>query len=185
MSRNTQRRLDRDWFPPKPLTVLLPLAAGLVLAALTVWVYQVQQNRDTDFARHAVITQARVIDVYNGRPYPNQLGGPDTYSRFAHVRFTASGRAEVASVLVDADCSGACLPGYQPGDSVQVAYDQRHPAPARITGQHGRYRGPGTHLTWDIYTLGLGTLFAFGFVLLVLILGGEPPPRPRRPAPPA
>ncbi|HEY2240662.1 MAG TPA: hypothetical protein VGI21_17820 [Streptosporangiaceae bacterium] len=88
---------------------------------------------------------------------PSQTGGPDSYDRLADVRFTASGQREQAKVLIDADCNGACLPVYQPGDTVRIAYDARHPATARITGQRGHHRAPGIHLTWDIYSLALLT----------------------------
>jgi hypothetical protein len=139
------------------------------MLGLAVWGYRTQSANDTQFAAHAVTTTAVIDSVFEGPPYQSQ-SGPPWHDVYAVVQFTAAGKLAHAQVTVVTGCTSACLPVYQAGSKVRIAYDSQNVSDAVIIFGRGPYKGPSGHLNLDILALAALGILALMVAVMNLVV---------------
>jgi hypothetical protein len=148
----------------------VPGGIALALFGLAVWGYRTQSANDIQFTAHAVTTTAVIDRILEGPLNQNQYG-PPWHDEYAVVRFTAAGKLAHAQVTLNAGCTGACLPAYQPGGKVRIAYDSQNVSDAVIISGRGPYKGSSVHVNPGIVMLAICGMLALVIAMLNLVLG--------------
>jgi hypothetical protein len=125
------------WWRGRPSYVVWPALIGLVFCVLAILGYRLEARNYSDFASHSAKTVAVIDSFYYGAEVAS-TGNPPWYSQFATVHYSVGERRVTANVMLVPQCFGACVPVYQVGDRIKLAYNTRQPSRAVYPIPSGR-----------------------------------------------
>jgi hypothetical protein len=140
--------------------VLWPLAVGLALGALTLWVGLTYSHNQAAFRAQARPATGVIDQIYASSSTVG-YNGVASFDQYGVVRFEAHGQFADARVLLGS-CTGPCTPRYHVGQEVLVYYGPQNLSYAQLGAP-----GHGTPLSFfGIWLFGiLAVIFLFAAVV--------------------
>jgi hypothetical protein len=124
----------------------------------------VYEHNQAVFRAQAVPTRAIIDQIYMSAP--SQGYNAPMFDEYALVHFNALGERTRARVLLVANCSGTCVPGYHVGQVLTVVYNPKNLSYAQLPS---RLRTPSANFLYPLLLFGsLGIIFLAAAVINIV-----------------
>jgi hypothetical protein len=135
--------------------------------------YRLESSKYSDFIAHSAPASAAIDTIKDGAPIQN-YGAPPSFNEYAQVHYEVAGEVANSTVTLTANCTGVCLPIYNVGERIRVAYDTRNVSSAIYPVPHGRLGLNPLGWNYLILLVGFLGILSLAAALLNMILGTAP-----------